>query len=340
MIARGRNINVTLIFSLRALRRGRRGLPPRARAARRGRRRPVAASRRWRASSSRASTPRPTGGSTRPARPTSSRASSRSRTRSSPTSATRSSSPASAGRRSRAKGARTQRCLWASTSTKNPAYRDVLYVEELIGPETVNTMPRGDDRGLPGPRRGGAHARDATSTRRSRVFERVAEAGVDYDDVVAMLEREGVQKFSDSFAELLEGVARQARRARLGLSRYRDEDLLRGRRRGAGGRARPRGHLRQPHVGPAVGDVHARPPRPAATTCAASGARRSRPGRFSHARDLLERPRAARLRARRARWASRSAAGSRSRRRSPGRSSSRRSCSSRRACPGTTGRRR
>ena len=53
---------------------------------------------------------------------------------------------ASAGRRSPAQGATPQRCLWASTSTKNPDYRDVLYVEELIGPETVNTMPRGDDR--------------------------------------------------------------------------------------------------------------------------------------------------------------------------------------------------
>ena len=55
-----------------------------------------------------------------------------------------------------AKGAKPQRCLWASTSTKNPEYRDVMYVEELIGPETVNTMPRGDDRRLPGSRQGRA----------------------------------------------------------------------------------------------------------------------------------------------------------------------------------------
>ena len=104
-----------------------------------------------------------------------------------------------------AKGARTQRCLWASTSTKNPAYRDVLYVEELIGPETVNTMPEEtieafQDHGEV------ALTLESDLDGAHRVFERVAEAGVDYDDVVAVLEREGVQKFSDSFSELLEGV--------------------------------------------------------------------------------------------------------------------------------------
>ncbi|MDQ2910478.1 MAG: transaldolase [Actinomycetota bacterium] len=103
------------------------------------------------------------------------------------------------------KGARTQRCLWASTSTKNPDYRDVMYVEELIGPETVDTMPEEtisafQDHGLVEL----TLERDLDEAR--RVFERLAEAGVDYDDVVATLEREGVQKFVDSFTELLEGV--------------------------------------------------------------------------------------------------------------------------------------
>jgi transaldolase len=112
----------------------------------------------------------------------------------------------------RAKGARTQRCLWASTSTKNPAYRDVLYVEELIGPETVNTMPEEtieafQDHGEVALTLG----RDLDEAR--RVFERVAEAGVDYDDVVAVLEREGVEKFAGSFRELLDGV--QAKRGEL-----------------------------------------------------------------------------------------------------------------------------
>jgi transaldolase len=103
------------------------------------------------------------------------------------------------------RGATPQRCLWASTSTKNPAYRDVLYVEELIGPETVNTMPEEtidafEDHGEV------ALTLEKDLDEARRVFERVAEAGVDYDDVAATLEREGVQKFSDSFAELLEGV--------------------------------------------------------------------------------------------------------------------------------------
>ena len=104
-----------------------------------------------------------------------------------------------------AKDATKQRCLWASTSTKNPAYRDVLYVEELIGPETVNTMPEETIEAFED------HGEVALTLERDldgarRVFKRVAEAGVDYDDVVLVLEKEGVHKFSDSFAELLEGV--------------------------------------------------------------------------------------------------------------------------------------
>jgi transaldolase len=96
----------------------------------------------------------------------------------------------------RAKGATTQRCLWASTSTKNPDYRDVLYVEELIGPETVNTMPEETIRAFQD------HGEVAPTLERDldeakRLFERIAEAGVDYDDVVVVLEREGVDKFSD-----------------------------------------------------------------------------------------------------------------------------------------------
>jgi transaldolase len=111
-----------------------------------------------------------------------------------------------------AKGARAQRCLWASTSAKNPAYRDVVYVEELIGPETVNTMPEETIEAFQD------HGEVALTLERDvdeakRVFEQVAEAGVDYDDVVATLEREGVDKFADSFKELLDGV--QAKRGEL-----------------------------------------------------------------------------------------------------------------------------
>ena len=104
-----------------------------------------------------------------------------------------------------AKGARTQRCLWASTSTKNPAYRDVLYVEELIGPATVDTMPEEtidafQDHGEV------ALTLEADVDGAKQLFERIAEAGVDYDDVVVTLEQEGVEKFADSFRELLDGV--------------------------------------------------------------------------------------------------------------------------------------
>jgi transaldolase len=103
-------------------------------------------------------------------------------------------------------GGSPQRCLWASTSTKNPDYRDVLYVEELIGPNTVNTMPRETIEDFQD--HGKAEAtleRDVDGARRT--LEAFAEAGIAYDDVVDVLEREGVQKFSDSFKELLDGVA-------------------------------------------------------------------------------------------------------------------------------------
>ncbi len=103
------------------------------------------------------------------------------------------------------KGATTQRCLWASTSTKNPAYRDVMYVEELIGPKTVNTMPEEtieafQDHGEVAP------TLEQGIDEANRVFEQIQQAGVDYADVTDTLEREGVEKFADSFAELLEGI--------------------------------------------------------------------------------------------------------------------------------------
>jgi transaldolase len=100
-----------------------------------------------------------------------------------------------------AKGATAQRCLWASTSTKNPEYRDVLYVEELIGPDTVNTMPRETVEAFQD--HGNVERtldRDVDGARRT--FELFAEAGVDYDDVVETLEREGVEKFAKSFRDL------------------------------------------------------------------------------------------------------------------------------------------
>jgi transaldolase len=104
-----------------------------------------------------------------------------------------------------AKGATNQRCLWASTSVKNPAYRDVMYVEELIGPETVNTMPEETIEAFQDHGRVAPTLETGLDEARG-VFEDLAAAGIDYDDVVRVLEEEGVQKFIDSFEELLDGV--------------------------------------------------------------------------------------------------------------------------------------
>ncbi len=104
-----------------------------------------------------------------------------------------------------AKGARPQRCLWASTSTKNPAYRDVLYVEQLIGPNTVNTMPFETIAAFQDHGECRETLTEGVDEARELLGE-LAAAGVDYDDVTDTLEREGVQKFSDSFASLLEGI--------------------------------------------------------------------------------------------------------------------------------------
>ncbi len=110
-------------------------------------------------------------------------------------------------------GATVQRPLWASTSTKNPAYRDVMYVEELIGPHTVNTMPLETLRAFAdhGEVRGDTVLEGVEEA--EQLLADLAEAGVAYDDVVAKLEAEGVQKFADSFDELIAGI--EARRGEL-----------------------------------------------------------------------------------------------------------------------------
>jgi transaldolase len=103
------------------------------------------------------------------------------------------------------KGSKPQRVLWASTSVKNPDYPDTLYVDELIGPDTVNTMPEEtieayQDHGRPEVRleQGLGEAR--------KLFAELERAGIDYADVTDTLEREGVQKFSDAFRELLQAL--------------------------------------------------------------------------------------------------------------------------------------
>lgn len=114
-----------------------------------------------------------------------------------------------------ARGARVQRPLWASTSTKNPAYQDTLYVDELIGPNSVNTMP---DATLDAFEDHGRLERrvDADPDAARATLDALAEAGVDMADVTRVLEDEGVASFSKSFDELLDvlrGKADQLRRA-------------------------------------------------------------------------------------------------------------------------------
>jgi transaldolase len=105
-----------------------------------------------------------------------------------------------------AKGAKPQRCLWASTSVKDERYRDTMYVEELVGPDTVNTMPPETIKAFQdhGKVEAGTLERDVDGAK--KVFDDLREAGIDYDDVIATLEKEGVEKFSDSFSQLLDDV--------------------------------------------------------------------------------------------------------------------------------------
>jgi transaldolase len=109
----------------------------------------------------------------------------------------------------RAAGARLQRPLWASTSTKDPAYPDTMYVTELVAAETVNTMPEATLHAT------AAHGELRGDTIRGgyqqarQVFEDLAALGISYDEVVQVLEDEGVQKFAASWHELLETITTQ-----------------------------------------------------------------------------------------------------------------------------------
>jgi transaldolase len=107
------------------------------------------------------------------------------------------------------RGARVQRPLWASTSSKNPAYADTVYVDSLIGPNTVNTMPDAtldafDDHGTL------ARTIDADVEGARKVLADLAEVGIDIDDVTRQLEDEGVASFSKSFDELLGSLESKA----------------------------------------------------------------------------------------------------------------------------------
>jgi transaldolase/glucose-6-phosphate isomerase len=108
------------------------------------------------------------------------------------------------------KGAQTQRVLWASTSTKNPNYRDVIYVEELIGPDTVNTMPPATIDAF----------RDHGRVRKSltedvagaaKVMDALAQAGISIKEVTDKLTQDGVKLFADAFDKLLAAVEKNTK---------------------------------------------------------------------------------------------------------------------------------
>lgn len=102
-------------------------------------------------------------------------------------------------------GAHVQRPLWASTSTKNPAYRDVLYAEQLIGPDTVDTMPQETIHNF---RDHGVVARTIVNDvpAAQAELDALEKLGIHYDQVTQQLQDEGVQKFADSFHQLFKGI--------------------------------------------------------------------------------------------------------------------------------------
>jgi transaldolase / glucose-6-phosphate isomerase len=109
-----------------------------------------------------------------------------------------------------AKGGQTQRVLWASTSTKNPAYRDVLYVEELIGPDTVDTIPPAT---LDAFRDHGKPRASLTENIEAahRIMESVAKVGISMKEVTDKLTDDGVRLFAEAFDKLLEAVAKSTK---------------------------------------------------------------------------------------------------------------------------------
>jgi transaldolase len=105
----------------------------------------------------------------------------------------------------RQQGARVQRLLWGSTGTKNPDYSDIKYVQELIGPDTVNTMPEETMKAFADHGKVRETIRDDLQEAQS-LFGELAACGIDIQVVTDRLEKEGVDKFVDSFSELLQGI--------------------------------------------------------------------------------------------------------------------------------------
>src|SRR6266513_3173436 len=115
----------------------------------------------------------------------------------------------------RAAGASVQRCLWVSTGTKNPSYSDVMYIEELIGPETVNTMPQQTMMAFK--EHGEVRPSLAENVEGARqVLRDLAAAGIDIDRVTSDLRVDGVKLFADSIDKLLEEIANKKRKLQQG----------------------------------------------------------------------------------------------------------------------------
>ncbi|MEJ2854535.1 MULTISPECIES: transaldolase [unclassified Saccharothrix] len=113
-----------------------------------------------------------------------------------------------------ADGARAQRPLWASTGVKDPAYSDTRYVDELVVTDTVNTMPEKTLHAVADHGRITGDTVTGRAAQAQEVFDGLAEVGIDLDDVFAVLETEGVDKFEKSWAELLETVTGQLNQAK------------------------------------------------------------------------------------------------------------------------------
>jgi transaldolase len=108
-----------------------------------------------------------------------------------------------------AAGAHVQRPLWASTGVKDPAYDDTMYVVELVAPDTVNTMPEATLDAVAEHGRIGGNTVQGTYEEAQAVLDGLAQLGIGYDDVIQVLEAEGVQKFEDSYAQLADSVRNQ-----------------------------------------------------------------------------------------------------------------------------------
>jgi len=114
------------------------------------------------------------------------------------------------------KGARVQRPLWASTGTKNPAYRDVMYVESLVGRDTVNTMPETTLRAFADHGRVVSDAVDAELEQSELVMLQLEKTGINFNCVTWQLEHEGVQKFVDAYDAAIAALDKKRSHVRLG----------------------------------------------------------------------------------------------------------------------------